>query len=161
MLLLYLQFFSLIRLLLREFRVILLLLLLDRLAFLLLLRVELFLLLLVLGVQLWVRGGWNNRPRGSRNLVWMDCRSRSRPVAWGWLRRVVRVYRAICGFYVGRRYRLVLDWLGIVGWYRPVGGSIWWTCCIWCHGLGGVGRWDRAIPLLRLRVLRMTGPVCL
>ncbi len=66
MLLLYLLFLSLIRLLLREFRVILLLLLLDRLAFLLLLRVELFLLLLVLRVQLWVRGGGNNGPWGSR-----------------------------------------------------------------------------------------------
>ncbi len=93
MLLLYLLFFSLIRLLLREFRVFLLLLLLDSLPFLLLLRAELILLLLVLPVQLGVRGGLNNGPWRSRNLVGMDCRRRSRPIGWRWLRSVVRVYR--------------------------------------------------------------------
>jgi len=78
MLLLYLLFFSLIRLLLREFRVFLLLLLLDSLPFLFLLRAELILLLLVLPFQLGVRGGLNNGPWRSRNLVRMDCRRRSR-----------------------------------------------------------------------------------
>ena len=89
MLLLDYLFFSRIRLLLREFRVFLFLLLLDSLPVLQLLRVELIQLLLVLLVQLGIRGGLNNGPWRSRNLVRMDCRSRSGAIGWRWLSRLL------------------------------------------------------------------------
>ena len=107
MLLLYLLFLSLIRLLLREFRVFLLLLLLDSLPFLFLLHAKLILLLLVLPVHLRVRGGLNNGPWRSGNLIRMDCRRLSRPIGLLWLRGVVRVYRMfrrVVSRTVGRLY---------------------------------------------------------
>ena len=96
MLLLHLVFLGRIGLLLREFRVFLLLLPLDSLPFLYLLRAELILLLLVLPVQLGVRGGLNDGPWRSRNLVRMDGRGRSRPVRLRRLSRVARVHRTCC-----------------------------------------------------------------
>jgi hypothetical protein len=91
MLLLHLLFLGRIRLLLREFRVFLLLLLLDSLPFLYLLRAELILLLLVLPVQLGIRGGLNDGPWRSRNLVRMDGHGRSRPIGLCWLSGIVWV----------------------------------------------------------------------
>ena len=91
MLQLDLLFFGGIRLLLRELGVFLLLLLLDCLAFLHLFRVELILFLLVLGVQLGVRRRWNNGPWRRRHVVGMGCRGNRRPIAWGRLRRVIRI----------------------------------------------------------------------
>jgi hypothetical protein len=111
MLLLYLLFFSRIRLLLRELRVFLLLLLLDSLPFLILLRAELILLLLVLPVQLGVSGGYNG-PWRSRNLVRMDWRKRRGPIGLRRLRSVVRVYRTF------RRAVSRTIW----GQYNPVSG---------------------------------------
>jgi hypothetical protein len=73
-------FFGGIGRLLREFRVFLLLLLLNSLPVLLLLHAELILLLLVLSVQLGIRGGRNDEPRWSRNLVRMNCRRRTRAI---------------------------------------------------------------------------------
>ncbi len=67
----------------------LLLLLLDSLPVLLLLRAELILLLLVLPVQLGIRGGLNNDPWRSRNLVRMDCRRRTRAIGLRWLSRLL------------------------------------------------------------------------
>jgi len=96
MLLLHLVFLGRIGLLLREFRVFLLLLLLDSLPSLYLLRAELILLLLVLPVQLGVRGGLNDGPWRSRNLVRMDGRGRSRAVRLRRLSRVARVHRTCC-----------------------------------------------------------------
>ena len=77
MLLLDLLLFSRIRLLLGKLRVFLLLLLLNFLSILCLTRVKLIQFLLVLPVQLAVRRGLHDRPRGSRNLVRMNCRRRS------------------------------------------------------------------------------------
>jgi len=84
MLLLDQLFLSRIRLLLREFRVFLVLLLLDFQTVLRLLRVELIQLLLVLPVQLGIRGGLNNGPWRSWNLVRMDCRSWRRAIGLRW-----------------------------------------------------------------------------
>jgi hypothetical protein len=128
MLLLYLLFLGLIRLL-RKFRVFLLMLLLNSLPFLLLLRAELILLLLVLPVQLGVRGGLNSGPWGSRNLVRMDRRSRSRPIDLRRLRSAVRVYRT---------FRRAVS--RTIGWHGPVGGSVWWPQCVRRHRLRGVSR---------------------
>jgi hypothetical protein len=89
MLLLNELLFGRIRLLLREFRVLLLLLLLDSLAILLLLQMELILLLLVLSVQLGIRGGLNHWSLRRRNLVWMDCRRRTRAISLSWLGRLL------------------------------------------------------------------------
>ncbi len=89
MLLLDYLFFSRIRLLLRESRVFLVLQLLDSLPVLLLLRAELILLLLVLPIQLGIRGGLNNEPRRSRNLVRMDCRRWGRAIGLRLLSRLL------------------------------------------------------------------------
>jgi hypothetical protein len=156
MLLLDLLFFSLLRLLLREFRVFLLLLLLESLPVLLLFRAELILLLLVLPVQPGIRGGLDNGPWRSRNLVRMGCRRRSRPIgSGGWLRSVVRVRRAfrravnraIGGLCSVRRYRPVCRWISIIGWYGPVGGTVWWPRSLRRHCLRSIIRWDRPIGL--------------
>jgi hypothetical protein len=130
MLLLYLLFFSLIRLLLRNFRVFLLLLLLDSLPLLFLLRAELILLLLVLPVQLSVRGGLYNGPWRSRHLIGMDGWRRSRSIGLRWLvhSTVRRAIRTVGGLYSVRGCRLVCRWIGIIGWRRPVEGSVWPRC---------------------------------
>ena len=74
--------------------------LLDSLPVLLLLRAELILLLLVLPIQLGIRGGLNNGPWWSRNLVRMDCRRRSRAIGLRWLGRLLPgslLPRLVCG----------------------------------------------------------------
>jgi hypothetical protein len=132
-LLLDLLLFSRVRLLLGELRVFLLLLLLNFLSILCLISVKLIQFLLVLPVQLAVRRGLDDRPRGSRNLVRMNGWRRSGPIGLRRLRSDIRIAwafrRAVSRRFGGRlavrRYRLAGVRIRIARRGRPVGAMIW------------------------------------
>ena len=110
MLLVDLQFLRLIRLMLRQVCVLLIL------------------LLLVPSVQLGIRGGLNNGPRRSRNLVRMNCQTRNGLIGLRWLRAFVRVHRTI-------RWAVK----------RPVRScSVFGTTGLFIGGLGLFGGTDRS-----------------
>ena len=94
MLLLNFRSFCFASWLLRKLCVFLIVLQLDCLPFRVLLGAQLVLLLLVLLVQRSVRGGLNDRPRRSRKLVRMNCRSWGRLIVDGF-GGAIRSYRTL------------------------------------------------------------------